>query len=251
MKIIQVNVWMGRLLPTLLGFIKEQNADIICAQEIFSSKQPNPLTDTLQTLEYIKTTGEFSDVFFSPTSSFQAFGEEIMLGNAIFSKHLISKERTVFTSEQFHSDQTAASWVRNIRNLQLCTIKTPGDNHLTVANHHGYHEFNEHGSENTKQSIEKVAGALNTANHPLIFCADLNIVAESPYFAPLKDLGLRNLTNESKTATTLSPAHRIHTEKQVACDFVLCSKDIKINNFLASEALVSDHKALILDFDLS
>jgi exonuclease III len=63
MKLIQVNAWLGRLLPALLNFIDEQQPDIICAQEIQSSLQPNPLIETVQTLEYIKKVGGFKEVF--------------------------------------------------------------------------------------------------------------------------------------------------------------------------------------------
>jgi endonuclease/exonuclease/phosphatase family metal-dependent hydrolase len=250
MKIIQVNAWLGRLLPTLLDFISQQNADILCCQEIFSSQQPNPLMETTQTLEHIQKAGDFKEVFFSPTSSFSVFGEEVFLGNAIFSKHSISEKKTIFTSSNFHANQEASSWIRNIRNLQLCTINTSDNKRLNIANHHGYHELDQMGSDKTSESIKKLVNALSAASHPLIFCADLNIVKESPYFSPLKDLGLRNLTAENNTTTTLSPAHRIYEKEQVACDYIMCSPDIAVNEFTVSDALMSDHKALVLDFGL-
>jgi endonuclease/exonuclease/phosphatase family metal-dependent hydrolase len=250
MKLIQVNAWLGRLLPALLNFIDEQQPDIICAQEIQSSLQPNPLIETVQTLEYIKKVGGFKEVFFSPTFSFKVLEEEVQLGNAIFSKYPITERDTIFTNSNYNSHQTVKSYKKNIRNLQLCKITFENSRQINIANHHGYHELNQLGNEKTKESIEKAATALVSVKDSLVFCADLNIVAESPNFEPLNRLALRNLTLENKVKTTLSPAHRIYSKEQIACDFILTSENIQNQSFEVSDSLVSDHKALILEFEV-
>jgi exonuclease III len=43
MKLVQVNVWMGRLTPTLIKFIKDEQPDIICMQEVFVSPVEVPV----------------------------------------------------------------------------------------------------------------------------------------------------------------------------------------------------------------
>jgi endonuclease/exonuclease/phosphatase family metal-dependent hydrolase len=250
MKIIQVNAWMGRLLPSLIRFIIEQEPDIVCAQEIFSSTTANPLTETNQTLEQIEKSCNFKHTFFSPTFTFESFGAKVSHGNAIFSKHPLIDTQTFFTSNQYAPIQTADNFVRNIRNLQICQVNVGGKNKIIIANHHGYHELNEVGSEKTKVSLDKLSESLNNVKYPLILCGDFNVVSSSPYFEPLKSLNLRNLTVENKISTTLSAAHRIASEKEVACDYIMCSDDINVRDFSASEKLVSDHKALILEFDI-
>ncbi len=40
MKLIQLNVWMGRLNSLILDFVKNENPDILCLQEAFSSTAP-------------------------------------------------------------------------------------------------------------------------------------------------------------------------------------------------------------------
>jgi endonuclease/exonuclease/phosphatase family metal-dependent hydrolase len=48
----------------------------------------------------------------------------------------------------------------------------------------------------------------------------------------------------------LSSVHRADIRNKVACDYVFTSTDIKIINFGVSDTLVSDHKALILEFEI-
>jgi endonuclease/exonuclease/phosphatase family metal-dependent hydrolase len=40
------------------------------------------------------------------------------------------------------------------------------------------------------------------------------------------------------------------THKTEVCDYVFVSDDVKVKEFYASDRLVSDHAALILDFSL-
>ena len=57
---------------------------------------------------------------------------------------------------------------------------------------------------------------------------------------------LINHTRENQIKTTLSQLSRVPVD--VACDYIFTSRDINIKKFSVSDVLVSDHKALILDF---
>ncbi len=87
---------------------------------------------------------------------------------------------------------------------------------------------------------------------PLIFCGDLNVKPSSPSLKPLNSLGLRNLTTEHHVSTTLSAVHRAPEADRlsVAVDYIFVSPEIKVQNFQVSEELLSDHKALILEFEV-
>lgn len=250
MKIIQINVEFGNKLPSLLELIAAEKPDIICAQEVQSTKVAVPLAENFQTLEFIKTAGNFEHVFFSPTWGGEMFGTTLDIGNAIFSKLPLKEQETIFTCGRYKPRQMVDDWTLNIRNVQLAKTDL-GPNSLVIANHQGYLVRNSAvGGEETIKYSKALAAALKPHMDCLIMCGDLNIIKESPGFAPIAELGLRNLTAENNTKTTLSSAHRALNKDSVACDYVLCSKSIAVKNFRAVDKVVSDHKALILEFDI-
>ena len=250
MKIMQINVEFGYKLPTLLEMVSKEQPDILCAQEVQNTKEPIPLADNFQTLDNIKGQGNFEYSFFSPTWGAELFGPRIEVGNAIFSKLPLLNQQTVFISGQYTQSQTAQNWILNNRNLQICLVEI-NDQKLYVANHQGFLIKNSAtGGEETSKFTQKLSDNLAPYKDSLIFCTDLNIIRESVGFAPIAELGLRDLTAEHNVKTTLSPVHRAPNKDSVACDYIFCSNDVKIENFRVSDEVVSDHKALILEFDI-
>src|SRR5438874_2551190 len=128
MKIVQLNVQFGYLLPPLLELLSEEAPAIFCAQEVVTSEHPIPLSDNYQTLDHIKKHGDFSHHFFSPTWGTEAFGTRIEIGNAIFSKLPIAHKETVFISKTYQPFQTAQNWDFNVRSLQICQLKIDSKN---------------------------------------------------------------------------------------------------------------------------
>jgi len=70
----------------------------------------------------------------------------------------------------------------------------------------------------------------------------------SPHSESLKIINgrLTNLPLKYRLKTTRT----LLTHKTEVCDYLFVSKDITVNDFYASKKLVSDHLALILDFDI-
>lgn len=253
MKIIQLNTEFGYRLPAILSLIKDEQPDILCCQEAFSAKAAiplSPIADSFQTLQKIMESGVFNHYFFAPTWGTQIMDTTAEIGNAIFSKLPLADQRTIFASKEYISFQKADDYVSNIRNLQICSVKI-NNHHLNIANHQGFLvKDSAVGGEETVIYTQKVADSLQPYTNSLIFCGDLNIVKESLGFAPIASLGLRNLTAENGIKTTLSEAHRALNKDSVACDYIFCSNNIEVKKFSVSDKIVSDHKALILEFDV-
>lgn len=249
MKIIQINAWMGNLLHPLLNFIKEQDPDIICAQEVFSSKIKVGFDkEKFQTFELIAELFPYN--FFAPTNSFEYVNQKIMHGNAIFSKYQLANQQTVFTNNQY-ADLNKFNFYEhhNTRNIQSCSVML-GSKNLTIANHHGYHEINSAGSDKSLKCMQVAVDHLKTLKEPIILCGDLNVAPDS---RPLKlieqNFDFNNLVTQSKAKSTLSEVFRIK-DLNVVCDYIFTSQAISIDNFEVSGAIVSDHRPLILDFNL-
>lgn len=248
MKIVQINIWGGHLLQPLLKFITSEQADIVCAQEVVHAKSTNSLFDYLSALNAIKEAGHFDYAYFAPTFSFKALGEEVEFGNAILSKFPLDNQQTVFVNGSYAKNQSMSNLDANARNLQLCTI-TINSKTINLANHHGFHDLNPNGTEMGKQNMNRVAQILNPHTESLIFCGDLNVIPSSETLKELDVLGLNNQTTISNLDTTLSSVHRAHP-LPVVCDYIMTSKDIMVQTFASLEAIVSDHKALILEFQV-
>jgi endonuclease/exonuclease/phosphatase (EEP) superfamily protein YafD len=80
---------------------------------------------------------------------------------------------------------------------------------------------------------------------PVILTGDFNLVPGSKSLEPLNKM-LRNLSIEFRLSTTRNQL----THKNEVCDYIFVNDKVQVKQFEASDALISDHKALILDFEI-
>lgn len=258
MKIVQINAWMGQLGTPLARFIEAEKPDILCMQEtILPNNDVIPsFTHQFNFLDEIRRAGSFKDEFFAKGWGFDLGSSRFELGSVILSKYPISNHQEFHPYGTYHVRTNNSDSQPNTQAWQACTLTLPGGTELQIANYHGYLEDlpGEHGigTETTVEVMRKVAERLAALPHPLIFCGDLNIWPESPAFRELDSLGLRNLIVDNNLRGTLSPVHRAtdsdrHTSTP---DHILVSPEIKIGKFYVSDELVSDHKGLVLEFEV-
>lgn len=245
MKLIQLNIWQGKLLKNAVSFLKEQDADFVCLQEVYSSPKLVPLVDMFSTLETLKKELGYTECYFEPTQTFQANGLTISFGNAILSKHPFASKRVVFTNGSFHESTHADDLIPNIRNAQLVTVLANGIE-LNLINHHGYHELTPEGSEQTAVAMQKLVAELKKLEGPLVLAGDLNVIAQAPAMRVF-DNWLKDLTATYNVRDTLTEFGKV---RNVPCDHILVSKEARVKTFSVSPVLVSDHTPLILEFDL-
>ena len=245
MKLIQLNIWQGRFIDQVVAFLRAEQPDIMCLQEVYSSDLRTPVLPFFAGLEHIKQAFPDYHVFFAPTQDMQVLGHTVSLGNAIVSRFPLEDTKTTFIYNQYGSFSKPDDTMMNIRNLQTAMVRV-GERALRVANHHGYWEPNATGSEVTVEAMQKVADVLTKMERPLILTGDFNINSASPAMKPIQ-AQLQDLTQEYSLETTLSSFGKV---KNVACDHICVSDDIDVQSFITSEALVSDHLALVLTFGL-
>jgi endonuclease/exonuclease/phosphatase family metal-dependent hydrolase len=247
MKIVQLNIWMGQLLHPALSFIDSETPDILCAQEVLSTKNGTGLFASYQTHERLSE--RFPYCFFAPTFSFESLGEVCKYGNAIYSKHPLSDMNAEFTVGAYQDNVSIGGLKEGgeIRNIQTCKVSPGGENPFYVANHHGYHYADSTGNGNSysEASMRNVAAVLMKIEGPLVFCGDLNANPTSKTIHELDALSLRNLTVEYGLNNTLSKVHRFNHDLVV--DYIFISQDFKPKSFRSSDDIVSDHKPLILE----
>ena len=246
MKLIQLNIWEGKLLKEVLAFIDKEKPDILCMQEVFSCKGKIPFPDLMfNSLELIQEQAGLNHSFFSPT--FTSIYSEVPadLGIAIISRLPIQNQEAIFTNGAYNENLTDTSYFPNTRILQTCTINL-GEKLFSLANHQGHRETDPLGNEFSLEKMKMVKAKLETLPSPLIFAGDLNIKSESPAMRVF-DGFLKDLTAEHNVTSTLSQLGKV---SNVACDHILVSDDVHITEFRVAVELVSDHKALIMNFDI-
>jgi endonuclease/exonuclease/phosphatase family metal-dependent hydrolase len=247
MKLVQLNIWCGKLLAQAIKFIDEEKPDILTLQEVYST--PNTYLSTLEgmysTLETLQKATGLKNTFFSRTFSTVNGGISMDFGNAILTNFDISNKKTVFTNGEYQSQIDMLDPINNIRNLQVATLDT-GKGNLVIANHHGFWDKNPLGTEETFEKMKIAFNALKQEEKPLIFAGDLNVTAQSPAMN-LFDGFLTDLTKEHKITTTLSQLGKV---EDVPCDHILISPEIKELSFQVSNKLVSDHLAIVFEFDI-
>ena len=244
MKIIQANIWGGKLGFQIIDFLKAENPDFVCLQEVNSLKGPSGY-GFFATLDEIKEKAGFSDVFMSPTYSARYMERTLEYGNAILSKFPLVSTKTIFTGRKFINNFDATKNGGNIRNLQLAKAKVNGTS-LNILNHHGYHiPDSKAGNKETVRQIRTVADVIDLITGPLIFCGDLNLAPDSQSIAVINDK-LTNLSAKYKLQRTYSWLSNV----DAVCDYIFVNDQVKVRNFKMSDELISDHNALILDFNL-
>lgn len=240
MKLLQLNVWGGRLEKQIAWLLESEKPDIICLQEAISIEGGN-------SGGFFLTVEEIRDKFnmqlaYSPTVSFKFMNRSAEFGNAILSKIPIEDQNTVFTSQQYVENFDFETHDYNIRNLLHASYTVNGEN-LHVLTHHGYHLFeHKNGNDETMRQCKLIADYINNLDGKVILAGDFNL---SPHSQSLEQLNfiLRNLCVENEVTTTRTPL----THNLEVCDYIFTSKNLEVKGFSISDEIASDHKALIVE----
>ncbi len=245
MKIIQLNIWQGKLGAQIIDFLKNEKPDFVCMQEV-NDLNGRSGYKLFATLEEIRKDSGFREGFMSPAYSSRYMEREMRYGNAILSSLPFKSKKTVFTRGEYSRHYDIEDRDGNDRNLQIVTVEVGGRT-LNILNHHGYWIYGtKAGNDETLRQMKIIAAEIRKLKGPVIMCGDFNLAPDS------ESLGIINqeLTNLSvkhglkHTYTWLSPL------RDTVCDYIFVNELIKVRSFNMSEELVSDHKALIMEFDL-
>ncbi len=246
MKILQTNIWQGRLVKNYIDLVKETNPDIISLQEVCSCKETEFQTLNLSSYEDIKAElSDYSEVL-APTYSFKTMDAEIMFENVILSKFPVLDSKVVFTNLEFQKDFNTKYDDYNIRNFVHATIDINGSN-LNVITHHGYHlEGTKEGNRETLRQMILIRDYIKQLSGPVILTGDFNL---SPKCESLEVLNkeLNNLCLLNNVQTTRNEFARSAIQ---VCDYIFVNDLVKTKEFRIEEKRVSDHRALFLEFEV-
>lgn len=244
MKIIQANIWGGKLGQQIIDFLAAEQPDLVCMQEV-NDLEGRSGYKFFATLNEIKEGAGLSHAFMAPTYSARYMEREISYGNAILSRLPFDSTDTIFTYREYIRNFDVVRDGGNIRNLQIASVKVDGKP-LTIMNHHGWHVVDsKQGNAETMRQMRMIAEKIRSLRGPIILCGDFNLSPDSESLA-LINHELTNLSKQNGLKRTYGPLSKVDE----VCDYIFVNDKIKVNSFQMSDELISDHKALILEFDL-
>lgn len=243
MKILQLNIWGGKLERQIVDLLKREQADIVCLQEVISI--PGGKSFFFEDLEELQKHTGYKHSHHAPSHTFNLMKRKASWGNAILSNLPFQETVNVYT----YGDSTADfdfledTDYNSGRVLQHVAVEV--DNKpLHILNHHGHHvHSHKNGDEETMRQCQMIVDYLEKINGPIVFCGDFNLLPDSPSMELLNSV-LVNHVKERKIISTRTPL----THKTEACDFILTSPDIEVKNFQVLDDIASDHKALTIEF---
>lgn len=242
MKLVQLNIWGGRLGNQIVELLRQEAPDLVCLQETINVDGDAALAMSVQR---IAAESGFNRIFHSPVFSFNLMNKTAEFGNAILAKQDFARTNTIFTNLEYKPGFDFDTDDYNIRNLQHVVVDVHGTA-VNILNHHGHHvHAHKDGDAETLRQCKMIAEYIATLDGPVLLAGDFNL---APHSQSLEILN-RQLTN-------LSVAHKLKTtrtnltRKTEVCDYIFVNKQVTVREFHASDEVTSDHKALVVDFDV-
>lgn len=254
MKLLSLNVWGGRVFTPLLDFIeaRRDDIDIFCFQEVCSTmpdyitgeRERNHLFDAIE-----KVLPRYKSLF---TVAAEHPGEKdpmdqpITYGLATFYR---SSLPVIARGDCFKSHpplMTESGLVTACpKNVQYVSLWV-GDKELTVANFHGVWSDDGKGDNPLRlgQSL-MVKDFLTHVMGETILCGDFNMTPDSHSLGLLEE-GKHNLIKDYGIASTRSHYYAGPTP---FADYTVVSPGVQIKSFEVLNEPVSDHLAMIVEFD--
>ena len=231
----------------LTRFLRENEYDIICLQEVVWSDNDDFLGYFVDTVEDLKAASGLEYDARVSNWGIELLGGKATMeqGNVILSRYPIESVETTLTHGKYNPKSAFSNKNGADENQAWHALKVKLENGLTVLTYHGYWQRDPLGNEETVRCMKIVADMLRSEDGPVLMCGDLNVIAEAPAMRELDFL--TDLTAETGTKQTLM---NLKFVKDVACDHILISDGIKWSNFEVHKELVSDHAAVSVEIEL-
>ena len=229
---------------SIADFFNSQKPDIVCMQEVHDLNGPSGAV--FFSLGELQERCGFKNSFMSPSYASNYQRRKNPFGNAMLANLPIVSKETIFTYGEFNNDFDITGDEFNVRNLQHAVMEADGQS-LHVLNHHGF-LIPEHknGNSETERQMRLITDYVSKLDGPIILCGDFNLAPTSPSIKIIDSL-LTNLSQEHGLQSTY--VSHFNSNSTVS-DYIFVNSLVTVRDFQMSEEVISDHKALILDFEL-
>ncbi|KKS93628.1 MAG: hypothetical protein UV70_C0008G0027 [Parcubacteria group bacterium GW2011_GWA2_43_13] len=255
MKIIQLNIWGGRYLKEAVAFFKQENADIICLQEVTSgifTKAESSDVQGIDVYEYIKKELGYDGVF-EKCFSAEVDGDISHRGNAILSRYPLTDMYTEFYDypfTRFDMNMEGREYAHTQpQNFIVAHVETPQGKMRVMCTHMAWSRVCED-TERRIGQIKKIITYLESVpDEQTLLCGDFNIHPQSESLNIFKSYFVNS--GEGSIQNTLNPAvHPVFFNgdhpQGLAVDYIL-THGLDATFVHSPEITISDHLPVIAE----
>jgi endonuclease/exonuclease/phosphatase family metal-dependent hydrolase len=250
-KFVCLNLWHGgRLMPGILTFLKEQDADIVALQEVYNGTD-KAYPDNFRALEVLREQLKYPYDNFAPAVLDRVEVGKIDNGNMVLSKLPIAAYDVVFFNQPYGERDAydATQFPTMPRNMQHVQIKAPAGE-INVFNFHGVWDLD---GDNYSPQRRKMSEVIieHTKDKPnVILAGDTNA---RPTNQAMRDVE-KHLTSVFGTELTTTFNMRRKDNPgygTAAVDMVFVSPSLKIVSKSCPDVDISDHLPLVVTLELT
>lgn len=248
-KIICLNLFEGGLLwENIEQFLKKENADILCFQEVFRGSQHQP--PNFNSIPRLQKVLPKYDYFFSPESHAFWPAGGVDVGNGIFSRFPIKEKETIFLFGEYvkvDRPKNKNDFSKDPKNMQHAVIEIDGKQ-LHVCNMHGIWGL-DGGDNPARLRMSEIMVQAIKGKEPAVLMGDFNLKPNTQTIRNIEKI----MTNVFKDELTTSFNMRHKTNPGYATavvDMFFASSTVKVLSKSCPEDDVSDHKPLVVSIEI-
>lgn len=248
-KVICLNLWVGgKLFDNIKTFIAQENPDILGLQEVYQVED-NPENPWHMVAKFAEILA-YPYYAYNPAFSKIEDGKRIQMGNAIFSRFPIKSSISTPFGFPYNGAFTLTKGdYRDVpRNLQHALIDLEGKT-LHVFNTQGIWGFDGSDNENRLKMGEIIAAQV-AGKQPALLMGDFNAQEGTQSIGKIEQHMISIFKGEMKNSFNMKHKPTNSGYKDAIVDMMFISPDIKVINHTVSSADVSDHVALVAEFEI-
>jgi endonuclease/exonuclease/phosphatase family metal-dependent hydrolase len=245
-KVLQWNVWYHEKCENIVNFIKRSDADIVCCQELtVNFKEANPGIDV--PAEIAKACNY--NYHFNPQTIYGTSGEQVQMGNGIFSKFPIKDKGFKYVQK---ADPNIKSYETEPRTYVEVTLDINGQELKVGTVHLSYSkEFGM--NEKRLAEAEKLYEAVQDNHEKFILTGDMNALPDSPIIKKLEELFIHADPNIDRSTWTTKPFSYQGFEansRDWRLDYIFATEDINVIENKIIDTSYSDHLPILTEIQI-
>lgn len=243
MKFLQLNLYKGKFIDTVIAWIKEQDYDVVQLQEVSGDFLSFDFVDCFKKIQ--EETALHGELVISWNHEGQ---KEAYFGNAtFFKKNILLKDRKSITLEPYQQIHYPNLPVEHHPRSALSLLLSYNGRDVRFINTHQAWGPTPLDTPYKMRQAEIIYEHIKDLKEPFVLSGDFNMTPETEAIKLIDSLG-KNLTVQSGITNTLDP--RAHRAKHLfpnglAVDFIIVHPEIEATNAsLLEKPLLSDHFGL-------
>lgn len=252
LKVISLNLMHGgELFENVIAFLKEQDADIVLMQEVYSCDAPT-INRQYRSMQVMPDIIGYKYTHFSPSyRDFDRTGGKAERGNGIFSKYSLVPKDTVFFDGEYSEDyrDVPGHFGNCPRNLEHAIVQTSvGD--VDLFNIQGVWDMDGASYSEKRQRMAQIVVDQVKGVKRAILAGDTNA---TPHNQAILDIErhLNSVFGKDELITTFNMRRKDNPGYATAAvDMILTSPSIKVIEKSCPDVDISDHLPLVATLDV-